>query len=653
MMKTIMNKYFISLFLLISINAISQNYNNVWMFGQHAGIDFNSTPPTPFTSVSPGFDPIPPYYISSICDSLGNLLFLTDGFTTWDKNQAEIPKYLHRWPWSGFVMPLICPNPKDTSSYYIFGVSNHSYANRLEYLSVNLDQSNSAEIEYPQPSTLNNYFSILLNNASVLVAGTKACNDHDIWIVGESNSKLYSYLVTNNGVDSVPVVSSFPGVLPAGFINAAYGNMKFSASGERLIIPLKAEKKIAIFNFDNAKGIFSNPVLLSIGDKNVLEDAEISPDGSKVYFGSYYTYGISELHDVFQFDLDAGSSTAIQQTLTKVTPFTLSQFCGPHGCFIVYQTMQLAPDGKIYVSQRTVDGQDMDLFASVIQSPNSKGVDCLYKPSAFNMKIKYSIINYNYIRSLDYTAKKNGIQVKTANCKDQPAQFSLLYKNIDSVKWNFGDEQSGENNYSSNSNPQHIYPNPGTYIATAVIYTRCTHDTATTNVTIADVSTVHLPDYIKDSIICQGQNLVYDATSPNATSYKWNTGVTSPTYKITAPGFYSITASNSCSIDLRSFNIGMQTCDCEVFVPTAFTPNNDGLNDEFKPITKCYVNDYKFFIYNRLGQLMFTSYIPNEAWNGNLNAYPVSTGTYIWKLVYQNPNDKRTYQQSGTVTLLR
>ena len=352
------------------------------MFGQHAGIDFNTAPPTPFKSVSIGFNPYPPdftyppYYISSICDSSGNLLFLTDGFTTWDRSQKEIPKYLHRWPWSGFVMPLICPNPGDPSSYYIFGVSNHSYANRLQYLTVKLDQFNSAEIVYPQPSTLSNYFSVLLNDASVLVAGTKACNDHDIWIVSESNGKLYSYLVTDKGVNSVPVVSSFTGILPGDFIDAGYGNMKFSASGERLIIPLKAEKKIAVFDFDNEKGIFSNPVLLSIGDNNILEDAEISPDGSKLYFGSYYIdedLG-SEFHDVFQFDLDAGTSAAIQQTLTKITPFADRQGCTPHVCFYVYRTLELAPDGKIYISQRTVDIQNQDLYATVIQSPNSKGV---------------------------------------------------------------------------------------------------------------------------------------------------------------------------------------------------------------------------------------------------------------------------------------
>ena len=164
---------------------------------------------------------------------------------------------------------------------------------------------------------------------------------------------------------------------------------------------------------------------------------------------------------------------------------------------------------------------------------------------------------------------------------------------------------------------------------------------------------MHLPDYIKDTITCKGQNFSYDATTPNATGYRWSTGTIYPEYKITIPGPYSITAYNSCSVDTKSFNVAIQACDCAVYVPTAFTPNHDGLNDEFKPITKCYVKNYKFFIYNRFGQIQFTSFNPNEAWKGNLKAYPASTGTYIWKLVYQNPNNNRTYLQSGTVTLLR
>jgi gliding motility-associated-like protein len=229
----------------------------------------------------------------------------------------------------------------------------------------------------------------------------------------------------------------------------------------------------------------------------------------------------------------------------------------------------------------------------------------------------------------------------------------LLYKNIDSVKWNFGDEQSGQNNYSTNLKPQHTYPGPGTYAAKAVIYTRCKRDTVIANVIVEDISTVHLPGYLKDTITCKGQNFSYDATTPNATGYKWSTGTIYPEYKITIPGPYSVTAYNSCSVDTKTFNVAIQTCSCEIYVPTAFTPNGDFLNDRFRPVMQCYTLNYIFLIYNRFGGIVFKSSNPNDSWNGKINDYPANRGTYIWKVIYENPNDKRMYQKKGTVVLVR
>jgi gliding motility-associated-like protein len=89
-----------------------------------------------------------------------------------------------------------------------------------------------------------------------------------------------------------------------------------------------------------------------------------------------------------------------------------------------------------------------------------------------------------------------------------------------------------------------------------------------------------------------------------------------------------------------------------VFVPTGFTPNNDGRNDILRPIAVG-IRDIDYFsIYNRWGQLMFTTRKNGEGWNGRTNGVLQSSGTFVWMVkaidYLGNP-----YFQKGTSSLIR
>ncbi|MCP3101530.1 gliding motility-associated C-terminal domain-containing protein [Myxococcus sp. K15C18031901] len=100
----------------------------------------------------------------------------------------------------------------------------------------------------------------------------------------------------------------------------------------------------------------------------------------------------------------------------------------------------------------------------------------------------------------------------------------------------------------------------------------------------------------------------------------------------------------------------------KVAVPSAFTPNGDGLNDLFRPLN---LDDYpgsRFYIYNRWGQVIFSSQGPtllDYSWNGKFNGVDQGTGTYVWRIemsdcfgniINGSTGDNRP---SGTVTLIR
>ncbi|HSN95923.1 MAG TPA: gliding motility-associated C-terminal domain-containing protein, partial [Nitrososphaeraceae archaeon] len=506
------------------------------------------------------------------------------------------------------------------------------------------------QIVYPTPLTATNYFTVLQTDASVLLAGTAHCNEKDTWIVTHTPGTLNSFLLSASGVSNTPVVSPVAAtLLPEEHLQVGNSNLKFSANGEKMVVALTEENKIVVFEFNNLTGKFSNSIKLSIPPDHLLEDVELSPDGSKLYIGSYQAMDDYELHYISQMDLDAGNVTQIEQSIVWLTTFPDRVAC-IRSCFLLKRTMQLAPDGKIYVGMREGVGINLDLTLSVITHPNNKGLDVLYKRNAQNVNKQYKFLNYNYIRSGSFSLKENGIQVQKMVCSDRPAIFSLLYKNnIDSVKWDFGDPSSGNNNYSTNPEPQHRYPAPGTYGVKAIIYRNCLIDTARKTITVQEDIAVRVTALIKDTVVCTGGELLLDATAPFAIAYTWENGLIYPQRTIDKSGHYEITIMNDCSSDKKDFDVLFKDCECRVFTPTAFTPNNDGLNDIFRPVVKCLAKQYQLKIFSRYGDVIFQSSVPGKGWDGKIKNTTAPSGVYAWILQYRNPNNKELITENGVI----
>src|SRR5688572_2926022 len=92
---------------------------------------------------------------------------------------------------------------------------------------------------------------------------------------------------------------------------------------------------------------------------------------------------------------------------------------------------------------------------------------------------------------------------------------------------------------------------------------------------------------------------------------------------------------------------------CNIDVPTAFTPNNDQLNDKFGPHNALKADDYEFKVYNRWGQLVFRSTNWKERWDGTIKGIPQQPGVFVWMLSYTNRDTKQEVFKKGTVTLIR
>ena len=90
------------------------------------------------------------------------------------------------------------------------------------------------------------------------------------------------------------------------------------------------------------------------------------------------------------------------------------------------------------------------------------------------------------------------------------------------------------------------------------------------------------------------------------------------------------------------------------YVPNAFTPNGDGVNDVFMPMSIGMDNEgYHFIIFNRWGEMVFESYDINKGWDGmTYSGEKAYEGVYTW-LLYYNEIDNYNLKKTGTVTLIR
>lgn len=92
---------------------------------------------------------------------------------------------------------------------------------------------------------------------------------------------------------------------------------------------------------------------------------------------------------------------------------------------------------------------------------------------------------------------------------------------------------------------------------------------------------------------------------------------------------------------------------CFIAVPTAFTPNNDGLNDFLYPNNAFKADHLEFKVYNRWGQLVFSTRNWQEKWNGKINGLPQAPGVFVWFLRYTHRDTGQSVFQKGTTTLIR
>ena len=179
---------------------------------------------------------------------------------------------------------------------------------------------------------------------------------------------------------------------------------------------------------------------------------------------------------------------------------------------------------------------------------------------------------------------------------------------------------------------------------------RCTASD-TVNITIIPNPELYITKDAEDFCAAGHVTLTANSTVPDA-DFQWNTGETSQSITISTHGTYTVIADNQgCT---GTANITIPICPCEVWVPNAFSPNKDDVNDVFLPQVSNTLASYELMIFDRWGKMIFRTEDVNEPWDGTVKGArsPSNVFTYVIYYTCMSAPDHKE-RKVGSVTIVR
>jgi Secretion system C-terminal sorting domain len=385
---------FIRIILLIitflpSSTTAQQKHSLKWGIGLSKTIvDFNNDIDSlQFTYMGVHTDPKTIMYkgISSICDSTGKFLFMTDGFRVYNwlgdtlpggggrlNNECYTKMYNNISPVHQSTLIL----PKGSNSYYLFNATfgdnqcqyiNNQWVfpdsfryNELRYSIINVDTITGLPFiakhnVLASSIQTNPYWSVTNFTA------TRHANGRDWWLLKPGNERkenLYSWLVTENSIEEMPIQYFPTPQLSLTFVTYV-GQSTFSKDGS-LYAQCNVNHRIQIFNFDRCSGIANIKDIIrtdTLADK-FIGGVCFSPNNRFLYFVNSY--------NVYQYDLEE-PDPSLALMLVSETDTSAN--------FPDYSGMQLTPTGHIWLGHWNGISKDIN----AIMKPNEKGKACAFK----------------------------------------------------------------------------------------------------------------------------------------------------------------------------------------------------------------------------------------------------------------------------------
>ncbi len=395
--------YFIFLVSLVT-SVFGQGEANNWYFGQNAGLNFSTTPPTVLTNGN--LDTLEG--CATISDATGNLLFYTDGTTIYNRNHAIMPNGtdLHGDN-SSTSSALVVPQPRSSNRYIVFTVDephqdnadtdpttidgdgvNNGFA--YSVVDMTLNGGNGAVVTGQKNRPLITYDTSdsqeSLYKCSEKITAVKSDDCDSFWVITHFVDSYYAFKVDQTGVDPTPVVSRVGITVPvSGYRRNALGYLKAAPDGSKIAVAHlgiatvtgeDAPGRVMLYDFDASTGLVSNETVLYTGDAPY--GIEFAQSGNRLYTTIGIGDGGAGGSFLMQFDLTVPTNQ-IAATATRIPNQN-----GQETAQVSAGALQLATDGKIYralIDFDTLNGN----FLGVIENPEAIASAVQYSDRGINI----------------------------------------------------------------------------------------------------------------------------------------------------------------------------------------------------------------------------------------------------------------------------
>lgn len=219
-------------------------------------------------------------------------------------------------------------------------------------------------------------------------------------------------------------------------------------------------------------------------------------------------------------------------------------------------------------------------------------------------------------------------------CQDDTILFTsiLINAGTPTYQWKVNGQNAGANQASFETNAL----SDGDEVSLTVeVGLTCTPTPNITSdpiiITVQNNPEIPLPSQV---IFCseEGEFALLEATTDGVTNYEWfPNGENTASITTDVEGVYEVKASLPTGCNSKASVEVFDRCPMEVYVPNAFTPNGDGINDGFRIFGKN-IASIDFKVYNRWGELIYQSNNFEDVWDGKYLGELVQAGNYFWRL---------------------
>ena len=610
---------------------------------------------------------------------------------------------------------LIVPKPDDPTIYYLFTVDeletyyikdpNFPIGKGCSVLMVDIAANNGKGRVMPMPEKL-------LTPSFEYITGTQHGNCTDYWVLLQSAhhyieadadalDSFYVFKVSEEGI-SPPIISPIDN--GAEGVRDEYGAMKMTTDGTQLLVGT------FMYEFDKNTGIVSNPKDIKAAIQTSRDPAVISPNNQFLYNFKVGSSGDTAFaFNAYQYDLTA---VDIGASVVEVANVVLE------GIFVI-GTPQLAPDGKIYIPS-WADKPLYKQLISVIHAPNTKGTACNFELDLLEISEEYTFRFLRFANFMDHifenkppSEHEEHIQTISVNCEEQEVVILHVPPDKNEYAWSTNTSLDSIEVYRSGKYwidhatgcdsgtdtflvdiindqfqvalprskyllcegeeltlrptpinnlpfewqdgtiaPAYTIEQPGVYRATAK-EGLCIHSDSLRIIGIRPPE-VNLVD---DTLLCDAPLLYLQSEYSPYYDYEWSNGSRSTDFWIFEEGTYSLRVSNVCGVAEDSIRV--QVCPrCDIYVPNAFSPNGDGINDvlqAFKDV-ECEPINFQMSILDRWGNQVYQSQDIAESWNGSSRNNQLRDGVYLYQIQYEllwPDGSLRKEIQTGDITLFK